>query len=285
MWLHFARSFRLLASALSVASSLAMLVGCSKADDGDPAAASTPTGQAQAVQSAIASARAAPDQGAAAGAPPTGMAQILGQPPMANGPSVAESLPPAPGSPHIYHLGRDTFFLDQASAIGLTREQQQRLAALKEGAAIAYENTQRKIDRGEQDLWVLTSSAAPDLAKIERRIGEIARLGGQQRIDFIRAVGLAVGVLSDAQRKAVASQGVPRQSGTMRQAPSASEMRTGGGSPPQGSTGPGGPRKMPTGMGPGGSMPPQRSEMSGMADAGSPSGVTDAESAGGMEPM
>ena len=195
---------------------------------------------------------------------------------MASGPSVAESLPPAPGAPHIYHLGRDSFFLDQASAIGLTREQQQRLAALKEGAAIAYENTQRRIDRGEQDLWVLTSYAAPDLAKIERRIVEIARLGGQQRIDFIRAVGMAVGVLSDAQRKAVASQGAQRPPGTRRTAPSASEMRTGGGSPSPGSTGPGGPRKMPTGMEPGGSMPPQRREISGTADAGS---------AGGMEPM
>ncbi|MBC7061353.1 hypothetical protein G6O49_23520, partial [Salmonella enterica subsp. enterica serovar Enteritidis] len=88
-------------------------------------------------------------------------------------------LPAAIGAPHIYHLAADTFFLDQATALGLTAEQQKKLTALKESAGVAYATTQRKIDQKEQDLWVISSSEAPDVAKIETKIGEIARLTGQ----------------------------------------------------------------------------------------------------------
>jgi len=209
---------------------------------------------------------------AAAGGAPAGMGRILGQPPMPSASSVAANLPAATGAPHLYHLGRDTFFLDQPSAIGLSREQKIRLTSLKESAAIAYASTQRQIDRNEGDLWVLTSSAAPDLAKIERRVGEIARLSGKQRVDFIRAVGAAVAILSDAQRKAVAAQVRPRPPHTMPPAQARSGMNTGRGSLSSGGAGTGGPGQAPTGMGPGSSMPPQPSEMSGMTDAGSAAG-------------
>ena len=204
------------------------------------------------------------NMGAPAAGAPTGMARLFGQPPMPSGASAAGGLPQAIGAPHIYHLGANTFFLDQASAIGLTTEQQKKLTALKESAATAYATTQRKIDQGEQDLWVLSSSEAPQIAKIETKIGETARLTGQQRMDFIRTVGVAVAVLSDAQRKAVASQGGAMPPSTMPPAASASGMPMGGGAPPPAGMGMGD-KKMPPGM------PPPGMGMSKMADAG-PSG-------------
>ena len=227
----------------------ASLDGCSKTDPKDFYPTPSATAQAQAAHSSILSAQAAHDQhapgamsddsaapspsmameepsagptmntGAPAGGMPTGKAGMLGQPPTPGG--AIGSLPTAIGAPHLYHLGIDTFFLDRAIAIGLTGEQQARLGVLKENAAIAYATTQRKIDQGEQDLWVLSASEAPDITKIETKIGEIARLMGQQRMDYIRKIGEAVGVLSDVQRKAVAAHG-SAQPGTMPPVASAS---------------------------------------------------------------
>ena len=291
------RKLQTLATTTLVASSVVMLDGCSKADDESIATSPNPTIQAQAVQSSIASAQPAPrgtkqDQGAVASSAPTasglpsadsppmnqqptnvgapmgaasmGMARMLGQAPMAGGAAPAGALPAAMGAPHIYHLGADTFFLDHANAVGLTPEQQKRLALLKENAATAFTTTQRKIDQGEQDLWALSSSETPDIAKIETKVGEITRLTGQQRVDFIRAVGVAVGVLSDAQRKAVAAQGAPMQPGAMAPAPSASGMNMGA-APSSSGMPMSAPTKMPKGMKMGG--------MGGLGDAGSSGGM------------
>lgn len=307
MSIYIARRLRtLVAPMMLVASALAMVDGCSNAEDDKAAVTPNPVKQAQATQSSIASAQAAldphglgvthpggvaaPDAPMVTGAPagdnppmnvavapdsgPTGMARMLGQPPMTSGSSAAGSLPSAMGAPHIYHLGADTFFLDRESAIGLTSEQKKKLTSLKESAAASYATTQRKIDQGEQDLWVLSSSEAPDITKIETKIGENARLTGQQRMDFIRSIGKAVGVLSDAQRKAVASQAMPMPSGGMPAAPSAPAMGMGDGAPPP-SMGTSGPGKMPGGMDPSGGMPPpgMGMGMGGMADAGAPPGM------------
>ena len=290
---------------LALVNSTVELLGCSKADDDTKGATTNPSAQAQAAQASIASAQAAQAHGAAvmaqddgAAAPmamgdsaatapsmnmnapagaPTGMARMLGQPPMTGASNAKGGLPPAMGAPHLYHLGAETFFLDQAGAIGLTGEQQKKLAALKEGAALAYATTQRKIDQGEQDLWVLSSSEAPDVAKIEMKIGEITRLAGQQRMDFIRTEGIAVSALSDAQRKAVASQGAAMQPGAMPPGASAPGMSMGGAAPPSAGMGGmgmgmGGPGKM--SAGPSGGMPPAgMGKMGGMPDSGSSGGM------------
>ncbi len=290
------RTFHTPARMLLVASILALVGGCSKADEDKASATTNPVRQAQTVQSSIASAQAAQDPGGgmaptgdgtassapmamaapsaasrpmnmgapAAGAPaemaPTGMARMLGQPPMASASGASAGLPSATGAPHIYHLGADTFFLDQAKAVGLTEAQQKRLTALKEKSAVAYATTQRKIDQGEQDLWVLSSSETPDITKIETKIGEIARLTGQQRMDFLRTVGGAVGVLSDAQRKAIASM----QPDAMPAA-SASAAGMAPGAPPA-PMGMGMGDKKPMGMGMG-AMPPPSATASAMPPA------------------
>ena len=210
------------------APSLVALSGCSKSEEGkpEPSAAS----QAQAAQSAIAAAQAANDQhrampmqdaaGAAGAAgtdngPPTnrddptanmGRKRLLGQPSAMN---AAGGLPAARGAPHIYHVGADGFFLEHASAIGLTPEQQSKLSAIKEKAELAYAATQQKIDEAENDVWTLTSAEKPDATKIDARISEIGRLGARQRMDYVRAIGSAVAVLNAAQHKAVIALGPP----------------------------------------------------------------------------
>ncbi len=194
---------------------------------------------------------------------PTGMSRMLGQPPMVTTSNGGGGLPAALGAPHLYHAGADTFFLDQATAIALTPEQQTKLKALKENASTTYATTQRKIDQGEQDLWVLTSSEQPNAMQIESKIGEITRLGGQQRMDFIRAIGNAVGTLTEAQRKAMASQTMAStQMSAMSPATSASGMNMGGAS---GGTG------MGKGKGMGGmdEMKPKMKGMGGMDPAAS----------------
>ena len=224
-----------------VVSTLAICEGC-KADGDQLGAVPNPTLQARAAQSAIASAAAqlehdqhvsgmkaddsmrSPSPAATTGAPSgdspvTNMAapgdgasgptaRMLGEPLDARGANVAGGLPATLGIPHLYHLAADGFFLAQANAVGLTDEQQKKLTALKQHAAVAFAATQRRVRQGEKELWVLVCSEAPDNAKMELKVGEIARLGGQQRMDYIRTLEAAVAVLSDVQRKAVASQKV-----------------------------------------------------------------------------
>lgn len=225
---------------------LLALVGCSKTDT--PNAPPTPSAvasQAQAVQSSIASAQAARVDQAHGGGPahehpagvpfdsqspghgpamnaddamgPMGKVRLLGHPPTTN---AAGGLPGATGAPHLYHVGAEGFFLEQGTAIGLTADQQAKLSAIKEKADVAYTATQRKLDDAENDLWTLTSAETPDAVKIDAKISEIGRLTAQQRMDRVRAIGTAVAVLSDAQRKAVVALGptfapAPGSSGSM----------------------------------------------------------------------
>lgn len=125
-------------------------------------------------------------------------ARLLGQPP-----STAKiDLPPAVGAPHLYHFGAQTFFLEQSGAITLTPNQEAQLTAIKASADAAYAETQRTLDAAENVLWTLTSLEKPDGKKIDAKIKEIGRLGAQQRMDYVRAIGTAVAVLDEAQQKA-----------------------------------------------------------------------------------
>ena len=160
-----------------------------------------------------------------------GRTALLGQPPASNAPG---ALPPAPGAPHLYHLGAEGFFLEQGRAIGLTDEQRRRLTAIKEKAERAYSETQRKIEEAENAMWTLTSAERPDAAEIDAKITSIGRLGAQQRMDYVRAVGSAVAILDAVQQKAVvalgsaamnpAAAGAPMTKGSMAPAPSGGAM-------------------------------------------------------------
>ena len=131
-----------------------------------------------------------------------GMSSMMGMPPA---PEMVASaaLPGFPGASHLYHVGADDFFLNHAAHITLTIQQQSTLNAIKEKAVSEKAGTQLKIDAAEQELWVLTASDQPDVAKIEAKLQEVDKLRGDQRLAFIRAVGEAAKVLTDGQRQSL----------------------------------------------------------------------------------
>lgn len=184
------------------------------------------------------------------------MTRLMGSAPgMAGG--AAAGLP-AGGAPHVYHAGAEDVFLGRAAALGLSTDQQNQLAALRERALLAFATTQRQLDQAEQDLWVLTSAERPDAAKVEAKLSEISRLSARQRMDYIRAVGDAVGILSDAQRKAV----VAGNAGAAMPPASSAMGAMGGPSIPPASGAMGGP-----------SMPPASGAMGSMGGMGSMKGM------------
>lgn len=117
--------------------------------------------------------------------------------------TMPSALPGFPGASHIYHIGASGFFLDHDEHIELTTEQRTALAQTKEKALLTQNSAQRQIDEAEQELWELTAADEPDAAKIEEKIREIEKIRGDQRLDFVRAVGEAAKVLSPEQRKAL----------------------------------------------------------------------------------
>lgn len=110
------------------------------------------------------------------------------------------ALPGFPGASHIYHIGATSFFLDHPEHITLSPDQQKKLNSLKEKALLEQGTIDRKIAQAEQELWVLTSADVPEADKIESQVRDITKLQGDQRIAFIRAVGEAAKVLTEAQR-------------------------------------------------------------------------------------
>jgi len=110
-------------------------------------------------------------------------------------------LPPFAGTPEIYHIGSAEFFLDLAEKIDLTADQRDSLEKVKTKSLADASKVQAKIDEAEQQLWDLTGSDKPDGAKIQTKIREIARLEGDRRLAFIRAVGEAAKALTNEQRE------------------------------------------------------------------------------------
>ena len=126
-----------------------------------------------------------------------GMGGMAGTGPM------AAALPGFPGASHLYHIGGTGFFLDHAEHISLTVSQQAALNTVKEKALLAKAANQRKVDTAEQELWALTALDQPDANKIEAKILEVEKLRGDERLDFIRAVGEAAKLLTDGQRQSL----------------------------------------------------------------------------------
>ncbi len=119
------------------------------------------------------------------------------------------ALPGFPGASHIYHIGATGFFLDHAEHIGLSAEQQVGLNKIKDQALALKAASDRQIEQAEQELATLTSSDQPDVKKIEAKVREIAKLGSDQRVAFIKAVGEAAKLLTDEQRKILTGFATP----------------------------------------------------------------------------
>src|SRR6266567_954507 len=132
-----------------------------------------------------------------------GMEDMMGQmmPGMSSMNMPPSALPGFPGASHIYHIGATGFFLDHAEHIGLSTEQQVGLNKIKEQALLSKSASDRQVEQAEQELATLTSSDQPDLKKIEAKVRDIAKLGSDQRIAFIKAVGEAAKLLTPDQQK------------------------------------------------------------------------------------
>ena len=132
------------------------------------------------------------------------MASMMGMSSMA--PSAADTMPQSalpgfPGASHLYHIGATGFFLDHPEHITLTTEQQVALNKIKDQAMLAKSAADRAMEQAEQDLGTLTGSDQPEIAKIEAKVRDIAKMAGDQRLAFIRAVGEAAKLLTADQRK------------------------------------------------------------------------------------
>jgi Spy/CpxP family protein refolding chaperone len=125
------------------------------------------------------------------------MGRMKGSPRMAT----QSAMPGFPGESHLYHIGATGFFLDHPQHTTLTQEQQTRLNQIREKALLNDATTQRRIDQAEQDLYALTGADQPDEAKIQAKVKEIANLGVEKTLAYIRAVGEAAQVLTDEQRR------------------------------------------------------------------------------------
>ena len=117
--------------------------------------------------------------------------------------TMQSGLPGFPGVSHIYHVGATGFFLDYSTALKLSTDQVVALNQIMETSMAATAAAQRKIEQAEQDLWMLTASDQPDSMALRTKVVDIEKLRGDQRIAFIRAVGEAARVLTDAQRNAL----------------------------------------------------------------------------------
>lgn len=184
---------------------LALLHGCSKADDDLSPLTAQPRQQAQAIQASIGSARAHVNgSGLAPSDPMAGLTTAAMPPAAIVAPPVA--LPAFPGSAHLYHLGSRNFFLDAADALALSADQRGRLGVLRETSTLDRAETRRKIEGAERHLWTLTAADAPDLGMIEADVREIERLRADDRLAFIRAVGEGARLLTAAQRAMLISE-------------------------------------------------------------------------------
>ena len=111
------------------------------------------------------------------------------------------ALPGFPGASHLYHIGSTGFFLDHPEHITLTTDQHVGLNKVKDQALLAKSASDRAMEQAEQDLGNLTGADQPDIAKVESKVREIAKMSGDQRLAFIRAVGEAAKLLAADQRK------------------------------------------------------------------------------------
>ena len=115
--------------------------------------------------------------------------------------NMGSSLPGFPGASHLYHIGAEGFFLNHDVHITLTADQQQKLGRIKEKALLGGSSCERKVEEAEQELWELTAADVPDAEAVERKVREVEKLRGDQRLAFIRAVGEAAKVLTEQQRQ------------------------------------------------------------------------------------
>ena len=114
--------------------------------------------------------------------------------------SVISTLPGFAGASHLYHVGATGFFLNLSPRIALTADQQSALTQIKTKALLSQSASDRQIEAGEQELWLLTGVDSPSGVKITAMVREIEKARGDKRIVFIQSVGEASKILTPEQQ-------------------------------------------------------------------------------------
>ena len=140
-----------------------------------------------------------------------GMSGMTANAPMGQGASMGPNsflseLPGFPGASHLYHIGSTNFFFDHPQHLTLSLEQQKRIGEIRTKALLRRADFNRKIQKVEEEIWLLTAAGQPNVSNIERKIRESEKLQGDSRVAFIRDVGEAATLLSDEQRNALLGQ-------------------------------------------------------------------------------
>ncbi len=99
----------------------------------------------------------------------------------------------------VHQAGAKEFFLDQATALELSIEQQQTLGAIRQRAFEAVADADRQVAEAEEALWRLTAADRPDITKIRAEVERSAQVTARRRADFIMAVAEAAKVLTPSQ--------------------------------------------------------------------------------------
>ena len=110
------------------------------------------------------------------------------------------ALPAFTGASHLYHVGATGFFLKLSPRIALTADQQGALTQMKSKALFFQNAADRRIEAGEQVLWLLTAVDSPSADKITAKVREIEKARGDERIAFIQAVGESAKLLTPQQQ-------------------------------------------------------------------------------------
>ncbi len=126
------------------------------------------------------------------------MAPSAGNAPGAMNMGTAVAAPTSSGA-MVHQVGASEFFLDQATALELSIEQQQTLGAIRQRAFEAVADADRQVAAAEEALWSLTAADRPDITKIRAEVERSAQVTARRRADFIMAVAEAAKVLTPSQ--------------------------------------------------------------------------------------
>ena len=113
---------------------------------------------------------------------------------------VNPALPAFAGASHLYHVGATGFFLNLSPRIALTADQQRALTQMKSKAPSLQNAADRRIEAGEQVLWLLTAVDYPSADKITAKVREIEKARDDERIAFMQAVGEPAKLLTPQQQ-------------------------------------------------------------------------------------
>ena len=147
-------------------------------------------------------------------------------PKMSASASVTSTLPGFAGASHLYHVGATGFFLNLSPRIVLTAGQQSALNQIKFKALLSKSASDRQIEAGEQELWLLTAVDSPSAVKITAKVREIEKERGDERIAFIQAVGEAAKILTPAQQAQLFDSGPAVGAAGMAQATAPAALTT-----------------------------------------------------------